>query len=180
MIGTQRRARRQAARQARAAAEALYDRIVAQARQADFYERLEVPDSVDGRFEMLALHMFLVLRCLKGPSDEAQAVAQALFDRMFADMDRGLRDLGVGDMKVGKHVRRMAEALYGRISVYEAGLGKTDILADAVRRNLYGTVTPSPLCVAALCTYIESEAAAQAAKPPAAFIGGDVVFGAVP
>src|SRR5262245_48094906 len=96
----------------------LYAAAIAQARQPVFYAGLRVPDTVDGRFELVALHVFLILQRLKS-EPEATPFAQALFDTMFADMDRNLREMGVGDLSVGKKVKAMAQGLYGRIAAYE-------------------------------------------------------------
>ncbi|MBZ0324935.1 MAG: ubiquinol-cytochrome C chaperone family protein, partial [Alphaproteobacteria bacterium] len=151
-----------------------------------FYAALGVPDTVDGRFELLALHMALVLMRLKDQGEEARELSQALFDRMFADMDRNLRDMGVGDLKVGKHVRRMAEALYGRLRAYERGLAaaQDDALAEALRRNLFGTVTgdaDAPRnCLADLTTYMRRAAAALDRQPVVEILSGAVAFGPPP
>ena len=122
----------------RAAHEA-YNLAVAQARLPYFYATHRVPDTLDGRFEMIVLHVFLILRRIKNDR-QSGAFAQALFDIFFADMDRGLRELGTGDLSVGKQIKLMATGFYGRIAAYDAGLDGTADLEAAVRRNLYGTV----------------------------------------
>ena len=103
-------------------ADALYVRAVKQARQPKFYADMGVPDNVDGRFDMIALHVFLILRRLKQENARSQATAQALLDAMFTDMDRGLRELGAGDLGVGRRVKVMAKAFYGRVAAYDRGL----------------------------------------------------------
>src|SRR5690606_17513339 len=122
----------------RAAGE-LYRVAVQQAREPAFYADFGVPDTLDGRFETLSLHVFLLLRRLGGEVAEkepALKLAQAIFDTMFIDMDENLREIGVGDLSVGKKVKQMAQALYGRIAAYEDGLAGDDAeLAEAVRRN---------------------------------------------
>jgi cytochrome b pre-mRNA-processing protein 3 len=142
--------------------------LVTQARAPEFYRELGVPDSLDGRFEMLALHVFVALRRLKQAGDEARA--QALFDTMFTDMDRSLREIGVGDLSVGKRVKEMARALYGRIAAYEAGLAASDdgVLIKALERNLFGTVTPPAAAPAALARYLRQAAARLDGVAPAA------------
>ena len=87
------------------AAHALYGAIVAAAREPAFYDRLGVPDTMDGRFGMIGLHAALVMRRLRTAGPEGQPLAQALFDLMFADLDRNLREAGVGDLSVGRHVK---------------------------------------------------------------------------
>ena len=124
----------------------LYQSVVRQARNETFYGRYGVPDTLDGRFEMIALHAFLLLHRLKRDNPEAAALSQSFYDVFFADMDRSLREMGAGDLGVGRRVRRMAEAFAGRIAAYEKGIAATgnEILAEALRRNLYGTVAAVP------------------------------------
>jgi cytochrome b pre-mRNA-processing protein 3 len=118
----------------------LYAAIVAAARHPVPYAHWGVPDTVDGRFDMLALYMFLALDRLKG---EEGALGQGLVDAFFADMDRSLREMGVGDLSVGKKVRRMAEAFYGRIAAYDAALkGGEDAFAEAIARNVFAGAAP--------------------------------------
>jgi len=125
----------------RSAAELAYRQIVDQARQAVFFAERGVPDTLDGRFELVCLHAFLYLHRLKRERPAATALAQAVFDTMFADFDRALREMGTGDLSVGRQVKRMAQAFYGRIRAYEDGIAAGDaILAAALARNLYGTV----------------------------------------
>jgi cytochrome b pre-mRNA-processing protein 3 len=162
----------------------LYRAVVAQARQPEFYSVCGVPDSVDGRFDMIALHMFLVLHRLKSAGREAEDLAQSLFDTMFADMDRSLREMGAGDLGVGRRVRAMAEGLYGRIAAYEAGLGSDDAaLAAGLRRNLYGTVAapgPSEAALAGLCAYLRAGVKLLAGQAPERLRAGEVSFPAAP
>jgi len=148
-----------------AAASGLYAALVEQARRPDFYARHGIPDTVDGRFEMIVLHMFLVLRRLRGEAG-AEAFGQALFDAMFADMDRSLREMGVSDLSVGRHVKTMAKSFYGRAAAYESGLAEPgdETLGEALRRNAYGTL-PAPPDPAPLAAYMRASAAALAAQP---------------
>jgi cytochrome b pre-mRNA-processing protein 3 len=166
---------------AAARAAALYGAIVAQARQPDFYVVHGVPDTVDGRFEMIALHMFLVLHRLKPVSDDD--LAQQLFDIMFGDMDQSLREMGAGDLGVGRRVRAMAEGLYGRMAAYEAGLATDDEhLAAAWRRNVFGTVPepgPSAAVLQSLCGYLRAAAVNLQDLPVSAVSAGDLRFPAV-
>src|SRR4051795_13607666 len=127
----------------RIAVELAYRRIVEQARQPGFFLYCGVPDTLDGRFELICLHAFLYLHRLKEDRPQATPFCQSFFDRMFADFDRSLREMGVGDLSVGKHVKRMVRAFYGRILSYEAGLaGDDSALAAALARNVFGTVRP--------------------------------------
>lgn len=116
--------------------EAIYGMIVAQARAPVFYEAFGVPDTVNGRFDMVVLHLWMVLRRL-GRDDRDGSLRQPLFDRFCSDMDGNLREMGVGDLTVPRRMRAFGEAFYGRSAAYdmalEAGEGE---LAKALLRNL--------------------------------------------
>jgi cytochrome b pre-mRNA-processing protein 3 len=133
---------------------------------------LGVPDTVDGRFEMVALHVFLVLHRLKAERG-AEAFGQALFDTMFADMDRSLREMGVSDISVGRHVKNMAKGFYGRVAAYESGLGDATetALNEALRRNAYGTLAEPP-DAAPLAAYMRASATTLAGQDVAEIMAG--------
>lgn len=159
-----------------ASADGIYAAIVRQARQPEFYGHWEVPDTIDGRFEMIALHAFLVLHRLKSESD-ARDLAQAVLETMFADMDRSLREIGASDLGVGRKVKVMAEALYGRMAAYEQGLAAgDDSLVPALRRNAFGTIAdpgrPSRLALAGIAGYMRA-AAAELERQSVAELAGD-------
>jgi cytochrome b pre-mRNA-processing protein 3 len=118
----------------------IYLLIVAKARQPYFYTELAVPDTVDGRFDMITLHAILVIEFIAKGGKASKALSQQLFDEMFADMDRALREMGAGDLSVGKKVRRMAEVFYGRAKAYREALARKDEdgLTAALGRNVYG------------------------------------------
>jgi cytochrome b pre-mRNA-processing protein 3 len=161
-----------------AIARRLYEAVVAQARQPAFFAELEVPDTVDGRFEMVALHAHLLLRRLKDGGPATADLAQALFDVMFADMDASLREMGAGDLGVGRRVKQMAAAFYGRMAAYDAGLASSDdALARALRRNLYGTVAPSESSLSAVADYMRGVAARLARQSLERLSGGEVELG---
>ena len=117
---------------------AVYGSIVAAARHEKPYAEWGVPDSVDGRYDMIILHAVLVLDRLGSMGAATQAFAQGLTDEVFADMDRSLREMGVGDLSVGKKVRRMAEVFYGRAQAYTPPLRDDD--AEALERAIYRNV----------------------------------------
>lgn len=147
-----------------------YRRIVAQARQPAFYVGFGVPDTAEGRFEMLALHLFAVLHRLKAETGDpaCAALAQALTDHMIADMDANLREMGAGDLGVGRRVKRMARAFYGRIAAYEAGIsGGPAALRQALRQTVFATVAAGDDQVAALAGYVAACRDALAARPAA-------------
>ena len=163
------------------AAHPLYGHIVAQARQPDFYLAGEVPDTVQGRFEMIALHMFLVLHRLKQEGGQGADLAQDLFDLMFQDMDRNLRELGTGDLSVGKRIKALAKELYGRIAAYEAGLnrgpGTTD-LEQALARNVFANEQVTPGGLKVLADYLRRSVEALAIQSYDDISAGRVVFAA--
>lgn len=118
---------------------ALYVAAVAAARRPAFYAALGVPDTLDGRFDCVGLHVYLVIRQLWKAPPPGPDVAQAVFDAMFADMDRSLREIGVGDLSVPKRNRSMWEAFHGRSLAYGEALDAGDdaALAAAAARNVW-------------------------------------------
>jgi len=109
-------------------------RIVERSRAPVFFTGLMVPDTLDGRFDVLSLHAWLVLERLS--SEEERDAAQALTDAIFIQFDEGLRDLGVGDIGIGHRVKKMANAFYGRLHAY-GGAKDEPALASAILRNIY-------------------------------------------
>lgn len=160
------------------AATALYEAVVAQARQPAFYLRCGLPDSLDGRFEMIALHSFIVLRRLRALGEAADEVAQIFVDTLVLDLDRSLREMGVGDLGVGKRVKRMAAGFHGRITAYDQGLASgPEELEAALKRNVFGTTSPEPWQVSAMAAYLRREVEAQ---PDAGLLAGKLSFGPPP
>ena len=162
----------------------LYVTVINQARLPDFYVRFAVPDTLDGRFDLIVLHAFLVMRRLRQVTAEeggepAREVAQALFDLMFADMDQNLREMGVGDMSVGKRVKQMARAFYGRVAAYDDALAADGAgLTEALRRNLYGTVEGDvdPAAVRQVAAYLVAQDAHLAGQASGDLLEGRVSF----
>lgn len=160
-------------------ARTLYSQIVVQARRAEFYDACGVPDTLDGRFEMVVLHTFLVLYQLRQLDDES--LGQALFDTMFMDMDENLREIGVGDLSVGKRVKQMVSAFYGRVAAYETGLsGEEGALEAALERNLYGTVEVKAAELTAMAAYLRREATALSEQGAQVVASGTASFGPPP
>jgi cytochrome b pre-mRNA-processing protein 3 len=120
--------------------EALYGAIVAQARSPSFYAEHGVPDTVEGRFDMIVVHLALVIRRLRSEAEEGRTVGQAVFDAFCADMDHNLREMGFSDMAVPRRMRRFGEAFYGRASAYDRGLDEVsgNELSRALGRNIFG------------------------------------------
>lgn len=116
--------------------EAIYGMIVTQAREPIFYRDLGVPDTVNGRFDLLLLHLWLLLRRLRTVGG-ATELSQALFDRFCEDMDDNLREMGIGDQTVPKRMRAFGEAFYGRVQAYDQAMdGGSEALAAAICRNI--------------------------------------------
>lgn len=122
-------------------ARALYASAMEASRNPEFYTHLEVPDTMDGRFDLLLLHIFFILNRILSDQSEEDPLAQAIFDVCFEDMDQALRECGIGDTGIGRHMKRMMLAFNGRMHAYDAALksGDKTALKDALRRNLYGT-----------------------------------------
>ena len=123
----------------RATISALYGMIVAQARLPCFYRDYAVADTVNGRFDLIVLHLALVLDRLAQDS-ALRTLGQGVFDRFCQDMDHNLREMGIADLKVPKEMQRMGEAFYGRAQAYQAALADADnpALIKALVRNIYG------------------------------------------
>ena len=117
----------------------LYGTIVAQARVPAFYHRYGVPDTVNGRLEMIMLHAVLFLRRLESEAAPARALGQELFDRFCRDMDESMREMGVGDLAVPRKMRRIGEAFYGRQAAYRAALAAPgdEPLVATLQRNVF-------------------------------------------
>ena len=139
----------------------LYERIVAQARAEVFYRDLRVADTIEGHFEMIVLHMVLVLRRLKREADLGQRLGQIVMEHLIADMDDALRQIGIGDMGVPRRVQRAAAALEERSRDYAAAVQSGDV-TQAVLRHVYGAPeAPTPemsRCAERLAQYVRASA----------------------
>ena len=118
---------------------AVYNSIVAQSRQVPFYLDMSVPDTVTGRFDMVSMHMCLVLRHLRAETGEMKQFSQSLFDLFFKDMDRSLREMGVGDVSVPKRIQKMGSVFYGLLAKLTEALdeGEQNTLIEVLNRNIY-------------------------------------------
>ena len=159
--------------------ERLYGEIVAQARQPWLYTTAGVPDTVDGRFDMIVLHAFLIFDRLSHGGDEAKALGQAVFDEMFKDMDRSLREMGASDVGVGPKVRRMAEVFYGRSKAYSQALqldgeARRQALVSALARNVFPGGEEA--AAAALGDYVLGEHRGLAERPLEPLLSGQTGF----
>ena len=137
----------------------LYTNIVTQSRTKSFYRLYGVPDTINGRFDLITLHMFIVLRRLKELGDEGIKLSQDLFDIMFADMDKNMREMGVGDLSVGKKIKVLATAFYGRIKAYDNGIAglNDETLVACLKRNLFSEIVPKEEHVETVTDYLLRE-----------------------
>jgi cytochrome b pre-mRNA-processing protein 3 len=150
--------------------EAIYGMIVTQARQPVFYAGYGVPDTVSGRFDMVLLHLWMVLRRLRDvPGGDEPA--QALFDRFCGDMDDNLREMGVGDLTVPKRMRKFGEAFYGRSGAYDAAIEAGEAqLAAALDRNIFNEANAAG--AERLAAYVTRTLAVLGGVAPATFAAG--------
>jgi cytochrome b pre-mRNA-processing protein 3 len=161
----------------------LYQAVVNQARRPVWYRDLGVPDTPEGRFEMIALHAALVLRRLRREGVAGRALGQRLFDAMFVDLDGSLRELGVSDLAMGKYIKRLAGNFYARLAALDKGLA--DDVADAgqgrslhpmLRANVYHGAAPSGRQLAALARALAAQDHALARQEGALLCGGTIVW----
>jgi cytochrome b pre-mRNA-processing protein 3 len=117
-------------RRSKGKAQALYTSLIEQARMPVFFRDFAVPDTIDGRFDMVVAHAWLILSRLNELGD--RQTGQALINSLFEGFDEGVRELGVGDIGAGHRVKQMADAFYGRMNAYSTG-----DLAEAVLRNVF-------------------------------------------
>jgi cytochrome b pre-mRNA-processing protein 3 len=156
---------------------ALYGAIVAQARAPAFYQAYGVADTLDGRFDLIVLHLVLVLARLARDGVSARGMGQKLFDAFCRDMDGNLREMGVGDLAVPKRMRRFGEAFYGRQAAYGAAFAAADAreLEMALARNIFAE-TPNDHRPVLLARYARAALQQLAAQPDSALQAGAVSF----
>ena len=156
----------------------LYGAAVAAAREPFLYTGLGVPDTLDGRFDMISLHAFLLIQRLKREPAPGPALAQAVFDAMLSDMDINLREMGVGDLSVGRKMRVMWEAFHGRAAAYAAAMQAGDVAAldAALDRNVWRGKPPPDGATPALRFVVFAQEAHLAAQSLDALARGLVDF----
>jgi cytochrome b pre-mRNA-processing protein 3 len=154
--------------------EAIYGMIVTQAREPLFYRDFGVPDTVNGRFDLLLLHLWLFLRRLKSAEGGA-ALSQGLFDHFCNDMDDNLREMGVGDLTVPKRMQAFGEAFYGRTASYDMALTESrEALAQAMCKNILNGENIEKARL--LAAYAEAAMAALDSLDEAALVSGSARF----
>ena len=143
-------------RAAHKSARALYASIEQRSREPVFYADYAVPDTLDGRFDMIALHVGLLIDHVRTLGPDGQRIAQAIFDEMVLRMEQSCRQLGIGDLGVPRQIKKMMQALQGRAVAYAESI-KANTLDAALQRNLYATVdAPSGAVLNGMADYIKS------------------------
>ena len=157
-------------------ADRLLAAVTAQARRPGFYADLGVPDTLDGRFDLMALYGSLAFRALGTKGAEGAILAQDTLDLMFSAFDDALRSLGVGDNGIPRRVKTMGKAYIGRAAAYDAAIRAGDgaALEDAIVRNVYRGTAPGGDGARRLARFAMAEAAALEALPVARFQAGDL------
>jgi cytochrome b pre-mRNA-processing protein 3 len=156
---------------------ALYGMIVTQARSPAFYTDYGVPDTVEGRFDLIVLHLVLLLRRLAREEGLARGLGQRLFDTFCRDLDSNLREMGIGDLAVPKHMRRFGEAFYGRQAAYVAALDAADQrdFEKALARNIFQAEGVDDRAVR-LARYARAALGRLDVQEQSAFVRGEVAF----
>ncbi|WP_426028375.1 ubiquinol-cytochrome C chaperone family protein [Brevundimonas sp. TWP2-3-4b2] len=150
----------------------LYELAVRQARDPGFYTRLGVADRIDARFELYTLHVLLLVMRLRDEGERGAEIGQDLFDTYVSALDNALRELGVGDISVGKKMRKLGEAMYGRMKAWETPLRDNDpvALSEGLARNVYESEESA--AGAALASYALGSRARLAAQTFDAVVAG--------
>jgi len=159
-------------------AQNLYGSIVAQTRKPAFYGELGVPDTVEGRFELLVLHVFLVLDGLRGAGAKGEVLAQQLVDIFITDMDTTMRELGVGDMAVAKRMRSLADVFCERLADYREALSESGdkALKQSLREHLQSSASPDDALTGALANYVLGTKQALENLPSERLEAGELKF----
>jgi cytochrome b pre-mRNA-processing protein 3 len=161
------------------AARRLYDDLSASARAPSLYGPGRVADSPDGRFEMLALHSAVLFARLAKRGEQAEETSQEVFDIMFSAMDHALRELGVGDISVGKRIRKLAESFYGRMAIYHDALAQGDAgqatLVAAIGTHVLDTKEADHAFAAALAKRVTDWTKALAQQEDSVLLAGEMV-----
>lgn len=159
----------------RCKAKELYGAIVTGARQPAFYSGCGVEDTPEGRYEMIALHLFMVIDRLKGAGPDADRIAQRVMETFVTDMDDSMREMGVGDLSVGKKVKRSAAGLYERFRAYRTAMGHSPTdLAEQIAGFVPGRVD-----AAAVARYVTASAQALQATDLDSVMSGKVNFSSI-
>jgi len=156
----------------------VYVRIVGQSRQSVFFADWQVPDTVDGRFDVILLHLSLVIARLEQEEQTPQVklFVRTLSEVFFSDMDRSLRELGASDTGVGIRIKKMAQAFYGRLKAYGDALAAKQPLGDAIAHNIYRDQPVDSAIAGKWSAYCQRSAVHLSQQPLAAIMQGDLTF----
>jgi cytochrome b pre-mRNA-processing protein 3 len=154
----------------------LYGSIVAAARRPEFYRTLGVPDTIEGRFAMLVIHLFLVIERLSKAHEGAESFSRALIETFITDMDDTMREIGIGDMGVPRRVKKAAAALYERMIAYRTAMaapGEDELFEALARTAAPGTPNRA---FPALVAYMRTASAALASRSEPDIVAGRFSF----
>lgn len=152
----------------------LYGHVVAQARSTVLYASYHVPDTAEGRFEMIVLHLFMSLERLRAEGEAGQALGQALLETFVTDMDDAMREFGIGDLGVPRRIKKTTAAVAERVEDYRAALAAPD---DApMQRALAKHIALDPADASRLATYARAAARALARAEPTRILAGEIAF----
>ena len=162
----------------RKVAHQLYFTTVTQSRSPELFSDLEAPDTLDGRFDLVVLHVGLVLRRLRSCTEGGQKLSDALFSVMFDDLDQTIREMGVGDLRVGKKVKAMARAFYGRCVAYDTALDSNDQMAltNALCKNIYGLDGKENSMAKVMAKYVRDVSLNLETQSDKEIFGGKIIF----
>ncbi|MEM8837979.1 MAG: ubiquinol-cytochrome C chaperone family protein [Pseudomonadota bacterium] len=157
---------------------AVYDALVRQAREPVFYTSYGVPDTITGRFDLIVLHTFFCFYRSKEADDALRDFGPEVFDTFFEDMDRSLREMGVGYQAVPKRIKKMGEAFYGRVTAYDNALasGEDAEIAEALHRNLFPDLEVAPDNLDRLVRYVRASVDVMTACDRPALIEAEFVL----
>jgi cytochrome b pre-mRNA-processing protein 3 len=165
---------------ARPAAKSLHSTIVERAREPVFYRALKVPDTIDGRFDLLTLHAFLVMEALREQGERGEILGTELATEVFGGFETALRELGVSDMGMSRRIKATADAFYGRMQAYAGALSQ-ESMATALIRNLYRGDTTRLREAALIAAYVQRAREALGSEDGGTtLLSGAADFGAPP
>lgn len=150
-----------------------YVALVDQARKPFFYQECAVSDTLDGRFDVIVLHIFMLTQRLKNESPE---FIRAVWEVFFSDMDRSLREMGASDTGIGKRVKKMAQAFYGRIDSYEKTVANAAEFKESLTRNLYRGEAVEEKQISSLVSYVSRNLEHLKKQDVQQIIKGDLSF----
>ena len=165
-------------RPAYAAGQALYRAAADKARDPAFYRDAQAPDTVEGRFELYMIHVILLALRLRGQGRPAAETSQVMFDAFLRGLDDAMREMGVGDLSVGKKMRKLGEAFYGRAKRYDVLIGDPAELTAMIRRTLFADVegAGADAGAASVSAYAARTHADLAGQPLERLLAGEAHF----